>query len=362
MCGPLACVSDVCACCEAWWAGRSAQSAHRSCGCERDGGLHRVLNASVLGVAFLLPLFGGRRLHARQVLCTGWPAEVGLGKATVTSVAIRVSWRFEVLVEFSARSHREDVAWSGGNAEGTPVFAFFAKVFACEGDSLGCRDLVATARSVALEFLLQRLSGSRFDGVPGGASALVTFMKCVAHEMGMFYVVIMSCVCACCEAWWAGRWAQSAHRSCGCERDGGLRRVLNASVLGVAFLLPLFGERRLHARQVLCAGWPTEVGLGKVTVTSVAIRAEKALLGQGGSCCKVSWRFEVLVEFSARSHREDVAWSEGNAEGTPVFAFFVKISMAAFPFVCGAFPLIDRVPVLGINSAQNYTIDIYSKQ
>ncbi|MQL76673.1 hypothetical protein Taro_009064 [Colocasia esculenta] len=101
------------------------------------GGLRRDLNATALGVAFLLPLFGGRRLHGCRVSFAGQSADVGLVKATITQVAIssarpgeaaaQVSWRFEVLVEFSVRSRREDVVWSGGNAEGSPVFAFFAK-------------------------------------------------------------------------------------------------------------------------------------------------------------------------------------------------------------------------------------------
>ncbi|MQL82735.1 hypothetical protein Taro_015225 [Colocasia esculenta] len=72
---------------------------------------------------------------------------------------------------------------------------------------------------------------------------------------------------ASCEAWWAGRWAQSAHRSCGCERDRGLRHDLNASVLGVAFTLPLFGGLRLHGCRVSLAGRSADVGLGKATVT-----------------------------------------------------------------------------------------------
>ncbi|MQL73325.1 hypothetical protein Taro_005674 [Colocasia esculenta] len=38
------------------------------------------------------------------------------------------SERFKVLEVFGACSHREDVMWSGGNAEGSPVFTFFAKL------------------------------------------------------------------------------------------------------------------------------------------------------------------------------------------------------------------------------------------
>ncbi|MQM11985.1 hypothetical protein Taro_044897, partial [Colocasia esculenta] len=145
-----------------------AQSAHRFSACERDSGVRRVLNATALGVAFTLPLLGGSHLHGCRVSRAGQPADVINGIATAAWVVIRV--------------------------------------FTCEGDGPGCRDLVATARSVALEFLLRRLYGSRYDGVPVSyrdlittrpiatceASALVTHMKRVAHEMGMFYVVIMS--------------------------------------------------------------------------------------------------------------------------------------------------------------------------
>ncbi|MQL73333.1 hypothetical protein Taro_005678 [Colocasia esculenta] len=60
--------------------------------------------------------------------------------------------RFEVLVEFLVRSHREDVAWSGGNTERTPVFAFFTKGCACEGDRPCRRDKVATGRPVVIGF------------------------------------------------------------------------------------------------------------------------------------------------------------------------------------------------------------------
>ncbi|MQL72629.1 hypothetical protein Taro_004968 [Colocasia esculenta] len=77
-------------------------------------------------------------------------------------------------------------------------------------------------------------------------------------------------------------------------------------------------HRHLHARQVSCAGWPADVRSVKATAFHVAFRS------RWGSCCGISWRFEVLVEFSARSRREDVVRSGGNTEGSPVFAFFAK--------------------------------------
>ncbi|MQM10302.1 hypothetical protein Taro_043196 [Colocasia esculenta] len=71
----------------------------------------------------------------------------------------------------------------------------------------------------------------------------------------------------CCEAWWAGSWAQSANRFSACERDRGECRVMNATILGVAFTLPLFGGLRLHGCHMSLVGWSADVGLGKVTVT-----------------------------------------------------------------------------------------------
>ncbi|MQM04129.1 hypothetical protein Taro_036921 [Colocasia esculenta] len=48
----------------------------------------RVLNATALEVAFTLPLVGGLRLHGCHMSLAGRSADVGLGKATVTTVAI----------------------------------------------------------------------------------------------------------------------------------------------------------------------------------------------------------------------------------------------------------------------------------
>ncbi|MQM04133.1 hypothetical protein Taro_036925 [Colocasia esculenta] len=98
-------------------------------------------------------------------------------------------------------------------------------------------------------------------------------------------------------------WAQSAHRFSACERDRGVRRILNATGLVVAFLLPLLGGHCLHGCRVSHARQSAFQG--------------ELLRGSFG-------RFEVLVEYSVRSRREDVVWSGGNAEGSSIFAFFVK--------------------------------------
>ncbi|MQL78874.1 hypothetical protein Taro_011297 [Colocasia esculenta] len=66
-----------------------AQSAHRFSTCECDRGVRHVLNATALVVAFMLPLFGGLRLHGCRMSCTRQSADVGFGKATASYVAFR---------------------------------------------------------------------------------------------------------------------------------------------------------------------------------------------------------------------------------------------------------------------------------
>ncbi|MQL77553.1 hypothetical protein Taro_009952 [Colocasia esculenta] len=68
-----------------------------------------------MGVAFTLPLVGGLRLHGCRVSLAGRSADVVLGKAMFLEMR-------------GACSRCEDVVWSGGNAEGSPVFAFFVKL------------------------------------------------------------------------------------------------------------------------------------------------------------------------------------------------------------------------------------------
>ncbi|MQL92517.1 hypothetical protein Taro_025138 [Colocasia esculenta] len=138
-----------------------AQSAHRFSTCERDRGVCHVLNATAQVVAFLLPLLGGLRLHGCR---TNKACSFG---------------RLEVLKVRGACSHLEDVVWSGGNAKGSLVFAFFTK---------------------RCGFLWRHVGASRSEGdlAPyrdlSRASALVTLTKRVAHDVGMFYVVNVLCV------------------------------------------------------------------------------------------------------------------------------------------------------------------------
>ncbi|MQL99018.1 hypothetical protein Taro_031734, partial [Colocasia esculenta] len=99
--------------------------------------------------------------------------------------------------------------------------------------------------------------------------------------------------------------------------------------------------RRLHARQVSCAGWPADVRSGKAMASHVAFRGSSARPGKAAA--RVSWRFEVLVEFSAHSRREDVVRSGGNAEGSPVFAFFMMVCVVFLDTLTPVFDLYVRL-------------------
>ncbi|MQL89461.1 hypothetical protein Taro_022039 [Colocasia esculenta] len=138
---------------------------------------------------------------------------------------------------------------------------------------------------------------------------------------------------ACCEAWWAGSWAQSAHRFSACERDRGMCHVVNTTALGVAFLLPpLSIEVCIRAKCRALGGLLTS-GVGRrqsptsrssrdigqrrvlnrcaVFKNPGRIELPQALLDQGGSCCEVSWRFKVLEVRGACSRR--VEWGKRRA-------------------------------------------------
>ncbi|MQL98248.1 hypothetical protein Taro_030952 [Colocasia esculenta] len=75
-------------------------------------------------------------------------------------------------------------------------------------------------------------------------------------------------------------WAHNTPRLTICERDKEERRVLNATVLHVAFLLPSRGTNRLHVRRVSLAGRLADVSPKKATPRSVAIRSRR----RGWSC------------------------------------------------------------------------------
>ncbi|MQM08945.1 hypothetical protein Taro_041804 [Colocasia esculenta] len=126
-----------------------AQSAHRFFACERDRGVRRVLNATALGVAFLLPLFGGHRLHGCRVSLAGQSADVGLSFHRLCSTR--------------------------GSCCG---FLGDSRFWRCVRRVLAARTSRGVGETPEVRILHE-----------GGASALVTLTKRVAHEVGMFYVV-----------------------------------------------------------------------------------------------------------------------------------------------------------------------------
>ncbi|MQL81936.1 hypothetical protein Taro_014405 [Colocasia esculenta] len=129
-------------------------------------------------------------------------------------------------------------------------------------------------------------------------------------------------------------------------------------------------HRRLHARQVSCIGWPADVRSGKVTASHIAFRSRRRATSRSQLICvfkepqpnragrssawpgeaagRVSWRFKVLVEFSMHSRREDVMWSGGNAEGSPVFTFFAKSRFDPFEVCPGVGTVVTAVVACGV--------------
>ncbi|MQL79276.1 hypothetical protein Taro_011712, partial [Colocasia esculenta] len=130
--------------------------------------------------------------------------------------------------------------------------------------------------------------------VTGGASARVTLMDRIAHEVGMFYVVNVFCVDV---------------ELCFMEIV-----LLDLSLVVLyPFRLPCMGNLPVR---------PTAEAM--VCLNPGRTELSQALLDQRELLHGFSKRFEVLEMRGACSHREDVVWSGGNAEGSPVFAFFVK--------------------------------------
>ncbi|MQL96767.1 hypothetical protein Taro_029444 [Colocasia esculenta] len=120
------------------------------------------------------------------------------------------------------------------------------------------------------------------------------------------------------------KWSHSVHPFVQTMTLMGVGRVLNATALVVTFMLPLFGLTSACAPHVACGAGLADVRSGKETEPQPN-RAWRSSARPGEAAARVSWRFEVLVEFSACSRREDVVWSGGNAEGSSVFTFIAKI-------------------------------------
>ncbi|MQM16529.1 hypothetical protein Taro_049490 [Colocasia esculenta] len=185
---------------------------------------------------------------------------VGLGKATVTEVVIRSrrrcmsrsqqlcvlkgvlagqSWGSfarpgrEFVVGFRAIRH-SGVVFSVFSPQGhlaergkRQEFVFFVKWYLMVADT-------CTLYSVPV-----------FSGVVEKLCSV----KVVWCDLPLVVFSPFSGVRASCEAWWAGRWAHSALRSCARERNNRLRRILNETALLLLGGLRLHGCRVSHAGQ-----------------------------------------------------------------------------------------------------------------
>ncbi|MQM13309.1 hypothetical protein Taro_046234 [Colocasia esculenta] len=89
----------------------------------------------------------------------------------------------------------------------------------------------------------------------------------------------------------------------------------------VAFLLPLLSVDICMRAKCRALGGPLTSGVGRRRPPM----SRSGSARPGGSCCDVSWRFGVLEVRGACSLRVDIAWSGGNVERSPVFAFFAKV-------------------------------------
>ncbi|MQM09555.1 hypothetical protein Taro_042430, partial [Colocasia esculenta] len=94
-------------------------------------------------------------------------------------------------------------------------------------------------------------------------------------------------------------WAYSTPGFSVCDRDNRGCRVLNATLLPVALLLPLCGADRLYVHHVLGAGRPANVSLKKVT-----LRSGEVLSGFSGAFRRGSLRFGVFSPQEARVEQE----------------------------------------------------------
>ncbi|MQL95945.1 hypothetical protein Taro_028616, partial [Colocasia esculenta] len=145
-----------------------------------------------------------------------------------------------------------------------------------------------------------------------------------------------------CEAWWASHWTQSAHRFSACERDKGMRRVLNATALVVAFLLPpLSVDVCIRAK---CRALGSARPGGELLRDFLTIRGPGGVLGAlspRGRCAERGKRrgisgFHVLREGGASALvtlMERIAHNCGTVEVyvvfldtlTPVFELYVRL-------------------------------------
>ncbi|MQL78878.1 hypothetical protein Taro_011299, partial [Colocasia esculenta] len=336
-----------------------------------------------LVVAILLSRFGDLLLHGCRVSRAGQSADIDkLPQALLDQEEqLRSSLgQFGILEMFLACSHREDVAWSGGDVVSCVVFTFFVKVslwvtsdqvklllthLHCVGYPRFCvsqphvfvvfgvcpDNCVVPLRSVSsvldtltpvLELYVQLRERRQ-----RAATCVELVLRLVACSALVVEGVVLvglhsSLACACGAA--VGPFIRDYETErylflvvhcvpvffgvvvklcsvevawfCACDRDKGLRRVTVATALVVVISLSRFGGLHLLGCCVSCAGQSADIN-----------KLPQALLDQEELLRSSLGRFGILEVFLARSHCEDVAWSGGDAVPCVVFAFFIKTSV-----------------------------------
>ncbi|MQL89233.1 hypothetical protein Taro_021805 [Colocasia esculenta] len=236
------------------------------------------------------------------------------------------SERFEVLEVRGTCSLHEDVAWSGGNAERSPVFTFVAKCGTVEICVIFLDTLTPTYwgpaspvpvphfRELGLEslkvlgmgLLCVRLQ-SRFDPFevcPGVGIVVTTIVACGVPEWWHSFGY------GCFRAGLVGRQIgpKALTGSSTCERDRGVRRVLNTTALVVAFLLPLFGSTSACAPCVTRGAGLADVRSGKATASHVAFRSRRRATSRSQPLC-------IFKGVFAEQSKGSSAWPGGAAVG-----------------------------------------------
>ncbi|MQM20476.1 hypothetical protein Taro_053496, partial [Colocasia esculenta] len=235
--------------------------------------------------------------HEEKLFCfpEGHPAicRTELGQALLGQERL-LRWfseQFGGLVVRSARSRREDVVWSGGDVVPCPVFAFFMEVLLV----VACHVLARSCLWFLWWYLVVVVRLPCMGSLP---------VRLVAEAMGCLFSGLSG----------PAVWAHSTRWFTSCERDGGVRRIQVATALVVEFLLPLSWV--VVCMRATCRTLDRHADVNKLG---------QALLGQRRLLWRFSRRFGGLVVRSARSHREDVVWSGGDAVPCLIFTFFMEV-------------------------------------
>ncbi|MQL91283.1 hypothetical protein Taro_023899 [Colocasia esculenta] len=272
----------------------------------------RVLNATVVGVMFWLPLLGSTSTCTPRVAYGTGLTDVRNGKATPYSIAMYVAlW------------------WFGWSAQ------FFG--FTCVVErQLEITFVTARLRVVVLSIEVCHGVGTVvivwwYLVVVGGevevmrlGDQLLRWCACEACGLGFTdigqtcSVVLVVGLCGPVD------WAQSTHWFSVCERNRARHCVQNAMVQGDAFIKPPLEGLHLHVCHVACDGWPVGVSNEKVGQTEL----NKLCSARERRFHYAFGQFGVLESDLAWSHREDVVRSEGNVG---LSSFFTKGARAGVP-------------------------------